>query len=909
MTTSTKSTRLGLNGSLRRIAAAMRHSDWERAARELAAAEAMAPIGLDRARLHVAAAELHNLTVDRPAARASGEAALAILASHPAEAGLIARASAELGTALWFLLRDPAAAEPHYRRASEYVAKDPAIPTGRRLQILNDFALCLQNTDHATEAAALYSEVGAAAKAAGLHLLARRARRRSGTLLIDRALFEAAEKELRTARPPSRAGADERFEWHHAMALLAEKNERFLVAERHYDAAVAAFEENRGANADKVGALVNAAILKLMLGWPEVASHLLDLAQVAASAHPPAGFAFAYPAARAALQAERGDLAGGVALMEQAAATAVDAFPDQHGYHLAFHIYGAELLIAGGRTAEAAKLLRRALVAINPDMELLPPEAFIAEFILAETELMSGAPAADVRSMLRHAGKLFLAGVGEEGTWRALAAFADFAANGGDLRRAVAFGKLAVMRGSKWALHGGMRSLEQPGGPMRLYRVLERLTGRLASDHRLVEARASRALIRNLTAFSGPRARPWMLELTDAELAIEADVEAVLTELRAKPDLMQGGTAPSTFDRLLALDRGQASLPRQAFVGAANRAPPARTAVLRYYLEGQSPLVEIETAADRAWVELPVAKAGLTTLATWLVDQMLAEGDWQQQSQKLYEALLRPALPYLGEVDELQIVTGPQLGELPFAALSDGTSFLVQRYALAFRSGAGGRQRQPRPPRIATFGSQVAEQGAERLPLVPEELASIRSAFSGVTSRLGRRFTSDALRRALSAGSSVVHIAGHFHLVPGSARRSRLYLGSGAPLSVAEFTSDAFDWSVVDLLFLSGCESGTDDRLMDDNRTLASTLHESGVQALVASQWLVEDRTSIELVDGFYRALKAGLSPTRALADAQRGLMAPSASPVSPAVGVGAGSPKYRPARHWAGYRVIVPGT
>lgn len=890
---------------LRRAARAAAAGDTTSGTEALAAARAAAAEDLDCARVHVGAAEFHNLTGDRPSAQANAQAALELLAGSPGEIELLARAAAELGTAQWFLRKDPAAAEPHYRRARELVADAPEMPVVRRLQIIDDFALCLQNTGQPEPAEALYAEVAAGAEAAGLHALGRRARRRQGTLLMDTARFAEAEAALRSSRPPSRAGSSERFDWHHAMALLGEKTNRFLLAERHYDAAVAAFVEQPLANADRVGGLVNAAILKLMLGWTDVAGHLLDLAETSAAANPPAGFAFTYPAARAALLAERGDLTGGVATMEDAADTAIAAFPSQHAYYLAFYIYAAELLIADNRLAEAAKLLRRGLGKAAPDLGQLPPDAAVAAFILAETELASGTPSGDASALLRSRGRLFFAGLGEEGTWRALAAFADFAAQGGDMRRAIAYGKLAAVRGSEWAVVGGMRSLEQPGGPARLYRVLERLTGALAATHRLVEARACRSLVRDLTSFPGRRARPWALEFTDAEASIVADVDAALRALQADPALLQDLAPLPAFDRLLALEAHSPTPIRQAFAAAAEGAVAGRTAVLRYYVEAYPLLLEVESGGRRTPIELPATTGELANLAADLIDTMLADGHWQPQSRKLYDALLRPALPYLGNVDELQIVAGPLLGELPFAALSDGANFLVDRFALAFRSGEQVRRRQPRPLRIAAFGSLVGEPGADRLRFVPREAASIRSVFPTTATRVGHRFTGEALRTALAAGFSVVHIAGHFHLVPGSPYRSRLYLGSGQPLTVAEFTSADFDWSGVDLVFLSGCETGTDDLLMDDRRTLAATLHERGVLAVVASQWPADDRASVALVTAFYRALKTGIAPAGALAQAQRAVMAPAAG--VPVLGTSQPTPD-RTARHWAGYRVMIPG-
>src|SRR5690606_11675120 len=103
-----------------------------------------------------------------------------------------------------------------------------------------------------------------------------------------------------------------------------------------------------------------------------------------------------------------------------------------------------------------------------------------------------------------------------------------------------------------------------------------------------------------------------------------------------------------------------------------------------------------------------------------------------------------------------------------------------------------------------------------------------------------------------------VHIASHYHLVPGSPTRSFLLLGDGERMPISAFLSEGFDWSGTNLLFLSACETMTGDTNFSGAATLAGALHLRGLDALVASIWPLADVSSAELVARFYECIAAG---------------------------------------------------
>jgi len=82
------------------------------------------------------------------------------------------------------------------------------------------------------------------------------------------------------------------------------------------------------------------------------------------------------------------------------------------------------------------------------------------------------------------------------------------------------------------------------------------------------------------------------------------------------------------------------------------------------------------------------------------------------------------------------------------------------------------------------------------------------------------------------------------------------------------------------LLTLSACQTalGSSSRWDvppgDDWVSLAGAFLGAGADNVLASLWQVEDLATAELMQQFYRRVKAGSSLTQALAQAQRGLMA-----------------------------------
>ena len=243
-------------------------------------------------------------------------------------------------------------------------------------------------------------------------------------------------------------------------------------------------------------------------------------------------------------------------------------------------------------------------------------------------------------------------------------------------------------------------------------------------------------------------------------------------------------------------------------------------------------------------------------------------------------------------IDTLVFSLDRHLRYVPVAALYDGTQWLSEQYILSQLSAgtvADGSESTQNSDIIAGFGTTGSFHRLPALPAVQDELKSIvqESAddpgYLRGTARLDQDFTRSSLVSALSFGNSaaplggVLHLASHF-IVGKTEADSVLLLGDGNFLSVREIREglgQGADLQDVSLLTLSACNTGfgTTDADGSELESLAVVAQHKGAGAVLASVLEVPDGATSLLMSEFYRNYAAGLSPARALREAQVALI------------------------------------
>jgi CHAT domain-containing protein len=249
-------------------------------------------------------------------------------------------------------------------------------------------------------------------------------------------------------------------------------------------------------------------------------------------------------------------------------------------------------------------------------------------------------------------------------------------------------------------------------------------------------------------------------------------------------------------------------------------------------------------------------------------------------ARRLYDQIIRPIEPLLvaNHVDTLVIVPDQVLRVVPFAALNDGTSFLINRYATAIAPSL--KLVEPKPL-AATSGTALilgishSVDGYLPLPDVPHEIAEVHSIEGGDV-LLNDGFTRSQFADDLKSGRyDIVHIASHGQF--GSDPSRTFVLAYDGKLTMDALESDIKYGppreNPLELLILSACETATgDDR---DALGLAGVALKAGARSAVATLWYINDTAAGKLIDDFYMGLRSGqITKAQALRAAQLALLA-----------------------------------
>lgn len=234
----------------------------------------------------------------------------------------------------------------------------------------------------------------------------------------------------------------------------------------------------------------------------------------------------------------------------------------------------------------------------------------------------------------------------------------------------------------------------------------------------------------------------------------------------------------------------------------------------------------------------------------------------------LYDRLLKPIEAKVGP-RHLIIVPHGALHYLPFQALHDGESYLIERREVSFAPSAVVLQQCLDRAKGGFEKALLLGVADEQIPRVHEELQALDGLFAAA-----KRFTNDAATseavRQNCAGVDVLHLACHAQFRSDNPLFSSLVFGDGW------FTArDAYRLKLnCGLVTLSACETGMNtvapgDELMG----LARGFLSAGAATVMMSLWTIDDEATAELMSKFYRSLTTTNSPATALRVAQVDLL------------------------------------
>lgn len=236
----------------------------------------------------------------------------------------------------------------------------------------------------------------------------------------------------------------------------------------------------------------------------------------------------------------------------------------------------------------------------------------------------------------------------------------------------------------------------------------------------------------------------------------------------------------------------------------------------------------------------------------------------QKHLRALYDQLLRTIEPKIGE-RQLVIVPHRALHYLPFQALHDGDSYLIERRQVSFAPSAVVLQQCLDRPKYDFQKALLLGVADEQIPGVHEELRALDRIFPQVTQFLDEAATAEVLRTN-STVVDVLHLACHAQF------RSDNPLFSSLKLADGWFTArDAYGLKLnCGLVTLSACETGMNAVAPGEELIgLARGFLSAGSPTVMMSLWTIDDEATAEFMATFYNELAGTKSPAAALRAAQ----------------------------------------
>ena len=232
----------------------------------------------------------------------------------------------------------------------------------------------------------------------------------------------------------------------------------------------------------------------------------------------------------------------------------------------------------------------------------------------------------------------------------------------------------------------------------------------------------------------------------------------------------------------------------------------------------------------------------------------------QAHLKSLYQELIAP-IRHLLEVRHIVFVPHGLLHYVPFHALHDSESYLIDRFAISYAPSAGVYAQCQTKPVAAAGDSLILGVPDERTPAIRTEVEALARILPNARLFLGDDATEDVLR-TYGPQSKSVHIATHGYFRQDNPMFSSIRLGS-SHLSLYDMAHLQLP---VELVVLSGCATGLNvvtpgDELMG----LVRGLLQAGAQSLVLSLWDVNDDSTKEFMVEFYTRLQQGHSKVDAM--------------------------------------------
>lgn len=348
--------------------------------------------------------------------------------------------------------------------------------------------------------------------------------------------------------------------------------------------------------------------------------------------------------------------------------------------------------------------------------------------------------------------------------------------------------------------------------------------------------------------------------ITDLEVQLEQtkmDYQAALDAIEVRGDqLAQLVPGRST---VLNIEESQALLDND-------------TTLLSFWVLDDKTLVFILTQDSFKTISLSVEKADLYTLIEAFRAFSNTTDPHPDKAVELFGQLIKPILPHLN-TSNLVIVPHGKLHYLPFAALTDGSKYLIDQFTISYLPSVSAwpyikQNAETSGGTPLVLGNPTTE--FQPLPYAKSEAQTIASLLR-TSPALEHNATESALQEQ-AASTSILHLAAHGEYNSINPLYSALYLTADEQEDGALEVHEIYglDLSQSQLVVLSACESQLGELSSGDELVgLTRAFFFAGTPSVMASLWEVDDKATELLMEKFYTHWGEGMSQAEALQKAQ----------------------------------------
>ncbi len=250
--------------------------------------------------------------------------------------------------------------------------------------------------------------------------------------------------------------------------------------------------------------------------------------------------------------------------------------------------------------------------------------------------------------------------------------------------------------------------------------------------------------------------------------------------------------------------------------------------------------------------------------------------------EQVYDWMIAPLITELesNQIETLVFVLNGPLQKVPLAALYNGREYLLEKYNIALvpslqLTDSRSPEREQLKILAAGLSQQVKIKGRifPALTNVPQELNQIEAAFPASQQLLNGEFTTTTIENRLNEDFPIIHLATH-GLFSSNPDNTFIVTGDGAAIGIDRLSDMIGNNNAQkpELLVLSACETA-----IGDERAvlgLAGVAVRSGTRSTMATLWSVEDASTAKLMGQFYQEFKQpGVKKIAALRHAQLSLL------------------------------------